>query len=53
MYTQTEIEIIKEIILKFIPGVHDIMLFGSYAGGTVQQDSDLDFAVLTRDLSDV
>jgi predicted nucleotidyltransferase len=53
MYSQTEIDIIKEIILKFIPGVHDIMLFGSYARGTAQQDSDLDFALLTGDIYDV
>ncbi|GBR73481.1 DNA polymerase beta domain-containing protein [Candidatus Termititenax aidoneus] len=43
-----EIDTIKNIIVQTIP-VEQIYLFGSYAYGTPNQDSDLDFYVVMRD----
>jgi predicted nucleotidyltransferase len=45
---QQEIDTIKDIIVRTIP-VEQIYLFGSYAYGTPDQDSDLDFYVVMRD----
>jgi len=46
MYSTEDIEKIKELILFNVAKVEDIILFGSYARGTANQDSDMDFAVL-------
>jgi predicted nucleotidyltransferase len=45
---QEQIEKIKSIIIKTAP-VEQLFLFGSYAYGTPNEDSDLDFYVVLRD----
>ena len=45
---EDEIDTLKEIIIRTVP-VEQIWLFGSYAYGTPQKDSDLDFYVVLRD----
>jgi predicted nucleotidyltransferase len=47
MYTEKDIETIKNTIIQTIPGAVGIILFGSYAQGTAREDSDMDFLVLT------
>ncbi|MBM2813286.1 MAG: transf 2 protein [Ignavibacteria bacterium] len=47
MYSQQDIDIIKDLILSHVTNAQDILLFGSYARGTATPDSDLDFAILT------
>ena len=46
---QRELEIIKEGILKTVPAVA-IYLFGSYAIGTYNEDSDIDIYVVVPDM---
>lgn len=45
---QEQIETIKKIIVQTVP-VEQIYLFGSYAYGVPQKDSDLDFYVVIKD----
>ena len=45
---QAELETLKEIIIKTVP-VEQIYLFGSYAYGTQNKDSDLDLYVVFKD----
>ena len=52
MYTEKDIESMKDIILKDIPEVSGIILFGSYARGTAKEGSDMDFMILTRRIFD-
>ena len=44
---QAELEALKEIIIKAVP-VEQIYLFGSYAYGTENKDSDLDLYVVFK-----
>ena len=46
---QKELDIIKEGILKTVPAVA-IYLFGSYANGTHNEDSDIDIYVVVPDM---
>jgi predicted nucleotidyltransferase len=46
MYTEKDFETVKDIILKDVPAVSGIILFGSYARGTAKEDSDIDFLIL-------
>lgn len=46
MYTEKDFETIKDIIIKDVPDVSSIILFGSYARGTAKEDSDMDVAIL-------
>lgn len=41
MYTQKDLNTIKDIILRDVPGVTDIILFGSYANGTADEKNDM------------
>ena len=45
---QTELDTLKEIIINTVP-VEQIYLFGSYANGTSDKDSDLDLYVVLND----
>jgi len=45
---QTEIDKLKELIINAVP-VDQIYLFGSYAYGTPNKDSDLDLYVVLKD----
>jgi len=45
---QAELDKLKELIINAIP-VEQIYLFGSYAYGTPQKDSDLDLYVVLKD----
>ena len=45
---QAELDTLKEIIIKTVP-VEQIYLFGSYAYGTQNKDSDLDLYVVFKD----
>lgn len=45
---QSELDTLKEIIARTVP-VDQIWLFGSYAYGTPQNDSDLDLYVVLKD----
>jgi predicted nucleotidyltransferase len=47
-----ELEIIKDIIVRSLP-VEQIYLFGSYAYGEPDSDSDLDLYVIISDQSDI
>lgn len=46
MYTENDINIIKNTIIRDIPGAVGIILFGSYAKKTAGEQSDLDIMVL-------
>lgn len=46
---QKELELIKESVLKVVPDTEAIYLFGSYAYGTPNADSDLDIYVVIPD----
>ncbi len=48
MYTQEDIEKLKELVLLHVHGASEIMLFGSYARGTATDDSDIDLVVLVE-----
>jgi predicted nucleotidyltransferase len=48
MYSQDVIDKIKELILDNLENVDNIILFGSYARGTANEKSDLDFIVLVN-----
>jgi len=48
---QKEIELIKESVLQIVPA-EAIYLFGSYAYGTPNKDSDLDIYVVVPDDTD-
>ncbi|MDR1923589.1 MAG: nucleotidyltransferase domain-containing protein, partial [Planctomycetaceae bacterium] len=44
---QNELDVISDIIVKTVP-VDQIYLFGSYAYGTPNEDSDLDIYVVLK-----
>jgi predicted nucleotidyltransferase len=51
MYSDRDINIIKEIVVAAVPDVAGIFLFGSHARGTARETSDIDIAILLeRDL---
>ena len=45
---QTEVEKLKEIIIKTLP-IEQIYLFGSFAYGNPHKDSDLDLFIILKD----
>ncbi|MDR2971014.1 MAG: nucleotidyltransferase domain-containing protein [Bacteroidales bacterium] len=45
---QSELETLKEIIIRTVP-VEQIWLFGSYAYGIPEKDSDLDLYIVLKD----
>jgi predicted nucleotidyltransferase len=45
---RSELETLKEIIIRTVP-VEQIWLFGSYAYGIPQKDSDLDLYIVLKD----
>ncbi|MDQ1266757.1 MAG: uncharacterized protein QG635_1909 [Bacteroidota bacterium] len=46
MYSQQDIDKVKDVILNHVVNADSILLFGSYARGTANQSSDMDFAVI-------
>lgn len=46
MYSDSDINKIKELIIHNIPIVTDVILFGSYANGTDNEKSDVDILIL-------
>ncbi|OGU42580.1 MAG: hypothetical protein A2X61_17125 [Ignavibacteria bacterium GWB2_35_12] len=46
MYSDTDFQNIKDIIIKHIPTASSVILFGSYANGTAHEKSDLDILIL-------
>jgi predicted nucleotidyltransferase len=46
---QKKLEAIKDAVLHVVPNTEAIYLFGSYANGTPQDDSDLDIYVIVPD----
>jgi predicted nucleotidyltransferase len=46
MYSASDFETIKDIVIAAVPSVESIFLFGSYAKGTAREQSDIDIAVL-------
>lgn len=49
IYKEKDITNRKEAILKTIPKIEEIILFGSYARGDQSEKSDMDFLVLTTE----
>ncbi len=48
MYTENDFDIVKNIIISNIPDIYKIIIFGSYARGDFNFESDLDFLVITE-----
>jgi predicted nucleotidyltransferase len=48
MYTEKDLTAIKNIIIRDIPDADAVILFGSYARGDAQVESDIDFLILTN-----
>ena len=48
MYTEKDFTAIKDVIINSIPETVGVILFGSYAKGTAREESDMDFAILTK-----
>lgn len=46
MYSDTDLNKIKDIIVHNIPIASDVILFGSYAKGGAHESSDLDILIL-------
>ena len=46
MYKNSDFKIIRDIVLKKLPNVVAVYLFGSYAKNTASKDSDIDIAIL-------
>jgi predicted nucleotidyltransferase len=44
-----KIDLVKDGVLKVVPGAEAIYLFGSYVNGTPHKDSDLDICVIVPD----
>ena len=47
MYSKNDINSVAEIVLKDVPEVDEIILFGSYANDSANEESDIDLMVLT------
>ena len=43
----------RDLVRQALPGVERMILFGSWARGQANEDSDYDVAVLLRDLADM
>lgn len=48
VYSSSDFEIIKDIVISAIPQAESVYLFGSYAKGTARDQSDIDIAVLLK-----
>lgn len=48
MYTELQIKSLSDLIIGKLPDVNEIILFGSYAKGANNSESDLDLAILTN-----
>jgi len=48
VYTKKDLTTIRSMILDKIPSTVRIILFGSYARGTSDESSDMDFIILTE-----
>lgn len=46
MYSSSDFEVIKDIVIASTPSVESIFLFGSYAKGAAREQSDIDVAIL-------
>jgi predicted nucleotidyltransferase len=46
MYSASDFEVIKDIIVAEVPTAESIFLFGSYARGSAREQSDIDVAIL-------
>ncbi len=46
MHGQTDFQAIKDLVIATVPEAESIFLFGSYAKGTAQEESDIDIAIL-------
>lgn len=46
MHGQTDFQAIKDLVIAAVPSAESIFLFGSYAKGTAQEQSDIDIAIL-------
>ena len=46
MYSSSDFEKIKDIVIAAVPSVESIFPFGSYAKGTAREQSDIDIAIL-------
>lgn len=46
MHGQTDFQVIKDLVIATVPAAESIFLFGSYAKGTAQEESDIDIAIL-------
>jgi predicted nucleotidyltransferase len=46
MYSTADFEIIKNVVISSVPSAESVYLFGSYAKGTAQEQSDIDIAIL-------
>ena len=46
MYSDSDLNNIKELIIQNIPIVTDVILFGSYANGSAHEMSDIDILIL-------
>jgi predicted nucleotidyltransferase len=46
MHGQIDFQAIKDLIITTVPAAESIFLFGSYAKGTAQEQSDIDIAIL-------
>ncbi|MDO9548977.1 MAG: nucleotidyltransferase domain-containing protein [Candidatus Marinimicrobia bacterium] len=48
MYTEKDFTIITDVFREHVPGLKALILFGSYARGTAQDDSDADIAAIVE-----
>ena len=46
MHSTSDFNVIKDLVIAAVPSAESIFLFGSYAKGTAQEQSDIDIAIL-------
>jgi len=46
MYSSADFKIIKDVVVSTTPFAESVYLFGSYAKGTAQEQSNIDIAIL-------
>jgi predicted nucleotidyltransferase len=46
MYTEKDFETVKDIVIQDVPEAVGVILFGSYAKGKADEDSDMDIMIL-------